>query len=256
MPDSSKSEVPMKTASQLFILLLAIDAMVVSALAQGTAFQYQGRLDQNRAPVTGLYDLRFTLFDSSGGATVVAGPQSKLATAITNGLFSVTLDFGAGVFTGPARWMEIGVRPTGSASYTNLSPRQPLLPTPYAIHAGSASNVANGSVVKSLNNLRDNVTLAAGANVTLTPNGNTLTIAASGTVTGGPWVLNGTSAVYNGGNVGIGNSTPNARLYVTSQTADAADNTATFFAPGIGPDASHIHYGTTGDWFIRSAHGG
>jgi hypothetical protein len=30
-------------------------------------------------------------------------------------------------------------------------------------------------------------------------------------------------------------------------------NTATFSAPNIGNAYSHIHYGTTGDWFIRSA---
>jgi len=55
------------------------------------------------------------------------------------------------------------------------------------------------------------------------------------------------------GNVGIGTRTPAARLYVVSQTAGALDNTATFYAPAIGPFASHVHYGNQGDWFIRSA---
>lgn len=40
---------------------------------------------------------------------------------------------------------------------------------------------------------------------------------------------------------------------MTSATAKATDNTATFFATGIGPNASHIHYGVNGDWYIRSA---
>lgn len=31
------------------------------------------------------------------------------------------------------------------------------------------------------------------------------------------------------------------------------DNTACFHAPDVGPNYSHIHYGTKGDWFIRSA---
>jgi len=40
--------------------------------------------------------------------------------------------------------------------------------------------IANGAVLRSLNNLFDNVTLAEGANITITPTGNTLTIAATG----------------------------------------------------------------------------
>jgi hypothetical protein len=49
-----------------------------------------------------------------------------------------------------------------------------------ANNAITAAKIASGQVVKSLNGLRDDVSLAAGANVTLTPNGNTLTIASSG----------------------------------------------------------------------------
>lgn len=40
----------------------------------------------------------------------------------------------------------------------------------------TSQKIAAGEVVTSINNLRDNVTLAAGSNVTITPNGNTLTI--------------------------------------------------------------------------------
>jgi hypothetical protein len=46
-------------------------------------------------------------------------------------------------------------------------------------NAVSLSNIAPGQVVTSLNNLKDSVTLAAGSNVTITPSGNTLTVAAS-----------------------------------------------------------------------------
>jgi hypothetical protein len=45
--------------------------------------------------------------------------------------------------------------------------------------------IANGQVVRSLNGLHDAVTLAAGSNVTITPSGNTLTIASTGSGTGG-----------------------------------------------------------------------
>jgi len=44
----------------------------------------------------------------------------------------------------------------------------------------TSTKIASGQVVKTLNSLTDNVTLAAGSNVTITPSGNTLTISASG----------------------------------------------------------------------------
>ena len=35
-------------------------------------------------------------------------------TLVSNGLFAVTLDFGAGAFTGVDCWLEIGVRTNGA----------------------------------------------------------------------------------------------------------------------------------------------
>jgi hypothetical protein len=58
------------------------------------------------------------------------------------------------------------------------------------------------------------------------------------------------------GNVGIGTSSPGARLAVSTNTNGAGNNTAYFEAPTIGPNASNIHFGTTGDWYIRSAAAG
>ena len=111
-------------------------------LAQGTAFTYQGRLNDGANPAAGNYDLRFTIYDSTNlPGFVVAGPLTNSATAVSNGLFTVTLDFGPGVFTGPARWLEMGVRTNGGAAFAALAPRQSLTPTPYAIMAGSASNL-------------------------------------------------------------------------------------------------------------------
>ncbi|GIV94152.1 MAG: hypothetical protein WHS83_06470 [Chloroflexus sp.] len=52
---------------------------------------------------------------------------------VSNGLFTVTLDFGPGAFTGDARWLQIAVRCTGDSGYTALTPRQPLTAAPYAL---------------------------------------------------------------------------------------------------------------------------
>ncbi len=56
----------------------------------------------------------------------------------------------------------------------------------------------------------------------------------------------------NSGNVGVGTGSPGARLSVQGSTSATGSNTADFFNPATGPNASYIHYGTKGDWFIRS----
>src|SRR6516162_1567331 len=124
-------------------LLSTFNFQLSTAPAQGTAFVYQGQLNDSGAPANGNYDLRFAIYNSTNvPGTLVAGPLTNSAVAASNGLFTVNLDFGPGVFTGPARWLDIGVRTNGSAgAFTSLTPRQPLLPAPYAIFANGASNL-------------------------------------------------------------------------------------------------------------------
>src|SRR5258706_13135590 len=101
----------------------------------GTAFTYQGRLTDGAVPASTTYDFQFTLFDTPSGPTTVGPVVSKPGVVVTGGLFAVDLDFSASAFTGPARWLEIAVKPAGGMSYTTLAPRQELKPTPYALHA-------------------------------------------------------------------------------------------------------------------------
>jgi N-acetylneuraminic acid mutarotase len=118
-----------------------------SSFGQGTAFTYQGLLNDGSAPANGNYDLRFSVFDALALGNLVAGPLTNSGVAVSSGAFTVVMDFGAGVFTGAPRWLEIGVRPGGSSSdFTTLVPRQPVSPTPYAIFSGTAGTVPNGSI--------------------------------------------------------------------------------------------------------------
>jgi hypothetical protein len=103
----------MKKLTTSVILFLLLVALVPRLSAQSTAFTYHGVLSFNRAPVTGLYDIQFTLFPAETGGAAVATPLPKNAVPVTNGLFTTRLDFGNGIFTGPARWIEISVRPVG-----------------------------------------------------------------------------------------------------------------------------------------------
>ena len=125
----------------LLFLTIALLTVTNSLYAQGTAFTYQGHLNDGVNPANGSYDLTFALFNVVSGAGQVGNTFTNPATAVSNGQFTVTLDFGPGIFTGPDRWLEIGVRTNGNGAFTLLAPRQPITPVPYAIMANNASNL-------------------------------------------------------------------------------------------------------------------
>src|SRR5215469_12814862 len=102
-------------------VLLSAFSFQLSAFSQGTAFTYQGRLNAAGAPADGSYDLTFALLDSATGGNQFGGVLTNVATGVTNGLFTVTLDFG-NQFPGAARWLEIGVRTNGGGTFATLSP--------------------------------------------------------------------------------------------------------------------------------------
>ena len=83
----------MKAQLTRIIIALALCASLHQAAAQGTAFTYQGRLNDGSGPANGLYDLTFNLYNTSSGGSAVAGPVTLTATGVTNGLFTVALDF-------------------------------------------------------------------------------------------------------------------------------------------------------------------
>ena len=135
----------MKLKKNVFMLGMLI-AGAWNCVAQGTAFTYQGRLDDAGGPVTGLYDVAFTVYDAAGGGSIVANAAvTNAAVPVTNGLFTLTLDFGAGVFDGNARWLELAVQPAGGTNFTTLAPRQALTATPYAQFAGGAATAMTAS---------------------------------------------------------------------------------------------------------------
>ena len=225
--DRAHRETIMKSKLELcWLLMLALFIAPTWAQGQGSTMSYRGRLTAAGAPANGPHDMEFKLFATTNVAVGAqqGATQSLPAVPVTNGVFVVSLDFGAAVFDGSPRFLEIGVRPAGSASpYATLSPRQQVASIPYAIHslsAGTATNLANGAGVQSLNNLKDNVTLAAGPNISITPSGKTLTIGSAGGGGSGPWSLNGADTYYTAGNVGIGTSTPTPgiRLEVSGAT--------------------------------------
>jgi hypothetical protein len=136
---------------RILLFLLAIAAFnlqPVTARAQGTAFTYQGQLQNNGSPANGLYDFQFSLSTAPSGGSQVGDTVTNLAIGVTNGLFTIILDFGS-VFTGNAAWLAINVRTNGVGAYVSLNPLQPLTPVPYAIYSPNAGNAAFATTASS-----------------------------------------------------------------------------------------------------------
>jgi hypothetical protein len=139
-----KTKLTLIKGTAILMLLSTFNPQLSTAFAQGTAFTYQGRLNDGTNPANGSYDLRFTVYDAVTGGSAVGGPLTNTPTAVSNGVFSVVLDFGA-VFPGANRWLEIAARTNGGGSFSLLSPRQPLTAAPYAVTAGTVTGVVPGA---------------------------------------------------------------------------------------------------------------
>jgi hypothetical protein len=124
----------------LLLALLTLDPMFSTVFAQVTAFTYQGRLNDGVNPANGNYDFRFRVASDPFANNYVGGNVFTNALPVSNGLFTVALDFG-GIFNGSNYWLEIAVRTNGVGGYATLSSLQPLTPVPYAIMANSAENL-------------------------------------------------------------------------------------------------------------------
>jgi hypothetical protein len=174
----------MKKSIQMLVVLTAFVSTitVTPAFAQGTAFTYQGQLNSGGSMANGSYDLTFTLYSTNVTGTAIAGPVTNSATAVTNGLFTATIDFG-GVFTGTNYWLEITVSTNGANSFTTLAPRQAITPTPYAVYSTTAGDAATAGTASSVaaSNLTGTLVFTQ-LPATVVTNGSSVTL--SGTFTG------------------------------------------------------------------------
>jgi len=125
-----------------FILFAGLLIHGGNAFAQGTAFTYQGRLNVGGSAANGSYDLRFAVYDGDADGNQLGVALTNSAVAVSNGLFTTTLDFGSGTFNASSRWLEIAARTNSGASFTTLSPRQFLAPAPTAIFAATAGSAS------------------------------------------------------------------------------------------------------------------
>ena len=139
----------MKTTIVLFACAIGLAGTWGAYAAPiGTAFDYRGTLQDEGSLANGVYDFRFTLYDAGMGGEAVAPVVERSGVGVSNGEFTVRLDFGEQVdtFNGEARWLEVQAKRTNSAIYTPLEPRQPASLTHYALYANYAGGLAADDV--------------------------------------------------------------------------------------------------------------
>lgn len=155
--------------------------------AQSTAFTYQGDLKANGTPASGVHDFRFRLFDAVSGGAAVGSLVCADNVSVAEGKFSAAIDFGQAFATTAGRFLEIEVRRDtglncGSASgFAVLTPRQRITAAPFATHANTSGSAATAFSLSAPGGALANAVVVDGA-----------------------------------GLVGVGTSTPGAKLHVSN----------------------------------------
>ena len=135
----------MKKTLRLLLAILSLGTAAQKIEAQGsTAFVYQGQLRLLGTNASGAFPMKFYLLGTNYQGYFYAGtsPQSALV-QVANGAFSVNLDFGPGAFDGGSRWLQMWIQ--YGTNYLELAPFTPISAAPYALYAGAAATLANGT---------------------------------------------------------------------------------------------------------------
>jgi len=122
--------------------VLGTSLFLGAGFVQAEPFVFQGQLNEAGSPADGVYDLIFDIYDVETDGSPLAGTVVIDDQQVTNGNFTVELDFGD-VFDGSSRWISIGVRAGDEVgSYTALNPRAKVGNSPQASFASTAGVAA------------------------------------------------------------------------------------------------------------------
>lgn len=182
---------------------------VGSALAQSTAFTYQGFLKDGSTPASGNYAISISLWDAeTGGAFINSNTYPTVE--VVNGVFTVELNFGESAFsTSAARYVEVAVKPIGGATFTTLTPRTRVRSVPSSIQSLNSAKLGG---------------IAANQYVTTTNGGANFIQNATSQQVASNFNISGNGII--GSNLGIGTSAPNSRFHLLDGSAQIQMGTA------------------------------
>ena len=151
---SARRIVTIVTVVAALTLILAASSTVAGLPAKGaktsgkitlagtvaSRISYQGRLaDAGGNPLHGNPNLVFQLWNDATAGSQVCADIVRNNVPVSNGLFTVDLEVPQEVFNGQALWLQISV------NGQTLSPRQELLPVPYALSLKPGAQVYGSS---------------------------------------------------------------------------------------------------------------
>ena len=157
----------------VFCLLIFIVHSVSAQIPR--TISYQGVLtDESGNPKPDEnYSIKFSFYEADSGGDAIWTETKNLA--LKKGLFSTSLGdltpFNSDIKFDKPYWLGIKV-----GDEAELAPRIALTSAGYSL---MTDDVANGKVVKSLNGLKDNITIEGGGGTTVTATENKITISSS-----------------------------------------------------------------------------
>jgi hypothetical protein len=155
---------------KLFLLTALLTAIILGlafkVYAAPNLINYEGRLtDSSGSPLTGTYNLRFSITADLAGSTTVWGPEANNNVTVANGVFAVVLGETTPIttaeFSSDVRYLklEIANPPTSTTNYETLTPLTQVVSVAYALKAAAADNVSGGYVSR----------IIPGTNITIAP---------------------------------------------------------------------------------------